>query len=276
MTTELAVAVLGAAALVCALLAAVRGTWSPCGLSMVSAINPFTERSRGNRYGTTCALFVLGSVAGGAVVAALSAGAAALVAPLLDGRPALALLLGLLAAVLALGSEVRVGGFALPLHPRQVNERWLDSYRRWIYATGFGAQIGLGFATYVMTSATYLFVALAVLTGSPALAAACGLGFGLVRGLAVTLTARATDPGRLRALHRRLDAWTTPSVAIAVVVLAAVVVALATALGGPLGLVGGLVVAATALAGTRGGREAVAALVPRAPALATVGSSPDA
>lgn len=266
MTTVLAVT-----ALVCALLAAVRGTWSPCGLSMVSAINPFTERSRGNRYGTTCALFVLGSVAGAAVVAALSAGAAALVGPLLDGRPAVALLLGLLAALVALASEVRAGGFALPLHPRQVNERWLDTYRRWIYATGYGAQIGLGFATYVMTSATYLFVALAVLTGSPALAAAAALGFGLVRGLAVTLTARATDPGRLRALHRRLDAWTAPSVAVAVLVLAAVVVALATALGGPAGLAGGLALAAVALAGTRGGRDAVRTLVPRRPVPAVDG-----
>lgn len=269
-------AALAVAALVTALLAAVRGTWSPCGLSMVSAINPFTEHSRGNRYATTAALFVLGSLAGSAVLAVPAAGAAALVAPLLDGRPAVALLLGLVAAGVALASEVRAGGFALPLHPRQVNERWLDRYRRWIYATGFGAQIGLGFATYVMTSATYLFVVLAVLTGSPALAAGTCLGFGLVRGLAVTLTARCSNPASLRALHRRLDAWTAPSVAVAVVVLAAVLVALATTLAGPVGLVGGTVLAVAALAGTAGGRASVRALAPRTPGLAPARSHPGA
>jgi hypothetical protein len=268
--------VLVVTAVVCTLLAAVRGTWSPCGLSMVSAMNPFSERSRGHSYPVTCVLFVLGAALGGVLLGALAAGAAAVVRPLVDGRPAAALLVGLLLAAVALASEVRLGGFALPVHPRQVDEQWLSSYRRWVYAAGFGLQIGAGFTTYIMTAATYLFVALAVLTGSPLLALATGLLFGVVRGLAVTLSAGATDPARLRALHRRLDRWTAPSVAVAVMVLAAVVVTLATALLGPIGLTTATAAVVVVLASTQGGRDAVRALVPGTPAVATAGSRPAA
>ena len=80
------------------------------------------------------------------------------------------------ACLVALAADRRLAGFQLPLHPRQVNELWLTRYRRWLYAVGFGAQIGSGFATYIMTAATYLMVVLAALTGSPALALATGDG----------------------------------------------------------------------------------------------------
>jgi len=36
-----------------ALAAAVRSTWSPCGLSMLSTVTPVAERARGHRYGAT-------------------------------------------------------------------------------------------------------------------------------------------------------------------------------------------------------------------------------
>ena len=182
MTGALAVTGLAVAAV-----AGARGTWSPCGLSMVSAINPMSERSRGNRYWLTALWFVLGSLLGGLVLGvgapACSPGGAAAA-----GRPAAALWIGVAACLVALAADRRVAGFQLPLHPRQVNELWLTRYRRWLYASGFGVQIGAGFATYIMTAATYLVVVLAALTGSPALAVATGAIFGLVRGLAVLLS----------------------------------------------------------------------------------------
>src|SRR5262245_28638289 len=46
---------------VVAVAAAVRSTWSPCGLSMLSSITPFGERSRGHRYSVTAAWFVVGA-----------------------------------------------------------------------------------------------------------------------------------------------------------------------------------------------------------------------
>ncbi|HEX8093590.1 hypothetical protein [Jatrophihabitans sp.] len=195
---------LAAGALLIAAVSGARGTWSPCGLSMISAINPLSERSRGNRYWLTTLWFVLGSVLGGVALGSASGLLALVLRPLADHRVA-ALWIAVLACLVALAADRRLAGFQLPLHPRQVNELWLTRYRRWLYAAGFGAQIGIGFATYIMTAATYLVVALAALTGSPALALACGTVFGLVRGLAVLLSARCRSGPALRQLHLRMS-----------------------------------------------------------------------
>ncbi len=64
----LAQPLLGGSVLVLTAAAAARGTWSPCGLSMVSAINPFSEVSRGHRYVVTVLWFVAGAVVGGALL----------------------------------------------------------------------------------------------------------------------------------------------------------------------------------------------------------------
>src|SRR5690606_28323748 len=45
-----------------ALAAAIRSTWSPCGLSMLSTITPIGEQARGNRYATSVAWFITGSI----------------------------------------------------------------------------------------------------------------------------------------------------------------------------------------------------------------------
>ena len=55
----------------------------------------------------------------------------------------------------------------LPIHRRQVNERWLDQYRPWVYGAGFGWQIGTGLSTYITTAAVYLMVVLGALTAGP-------------------------------------------------------------------------------------------------------------
>ena len=106
----------------------------------------------------------------------------------------------------------------LPIHRRQVNERWLDQYRSWVYGSGFGWQIGNGLSTYITTAAVYLMVVLAALTAAASVALAIGIGFGLVRGLAVLLTRHLTDPASLRSFHRRF-ADAGPRVGRAVVVV---------------------------------------------------------
>jgi hypothetical protein len=189
-------------ALLTAVVAAARSTWSPCGLSMLSSITPLAEHGRGNRYRTTACWFVLGAVVGGAslglVTALLTAGIGA--AGLSSTRLAtLALVAGLLAAA----SDAPRVGFRLPVHHRQVNERWLDQFRPWVYGAGFGWQIGAGVATYIKTSAVYLMIALAALTGDPWVAVGVGALFGLVRGLAVFLGRRITTPAALADFHRR-------------------------------------------------------------------------
>ncbi len=107
------------------------------------------------------------------------------------------------ASILAAASDARLGGFRLPVHHRQVNERWLDQFRPWVYGAGFGWQIGTGLVTYIKTAALYLMIVLAVLTASPVTALAIGALFGLVRGLAVLLGRGITSAATLAAFHRR-------------------------------------------------------------------------
>jgi hypothetical protein len=188
-----------------AVAAAARSTWSPCGLSMLSTITPLSERSRGHSYRATVGWFVLGATVGGATLGGVIALAAVAVRAL-GPSPTTAVALALAATVVAGVSDSGLAGVRLPIHRRQVNERWLDRYRPWVYGAGFGWQIGSGLATYITSAAVYLVVVLGALTGRPAVALALGTGFGLLRGLAVLLTRRLDTPSGLRAFHRRFTA----------------------------------------------------------------------
>jgi hypothetical protein len=221
MTTALALA-----AGFIALAAAVRSTWSPCGLSMLATITPLAERGRGHRYSTTARWFVGGSVVGGACLGVLMAGLAAAVGPLRPSSELLAVVAAV-AGLLTMTADASIGGFRLPVHHRQVNERWLDQFRSWVYGAGFGWQIGSGLTTYIKTCAVYLMIVLAALTGSPTTAFVVGIGFGLVRGLAVLLGRNITTTTALADFHRRFMA--ADKVALAVVVFCEAVVALAFA-----------------------------------------------
>lgn len=209
-----------------AVAAAIRSTWSPCGLSMLSTITPLGETGRRNRWGSTAAWFIAGAVLGGATLGAGAALLAAGVAALdLSGDAAVAIAATL--AAVSIASDLQLGGFRLPSHTRQVNETWLDQFRSWVYGGGFGWQIGVGLATYVTTSAVYLMIALAALTASPLAAFAIVTGFGLVRGLAVLLGRGLTTPERMLALHRRLEAL-LPTAQRAVVLVQVAVLAVAS------------------------------------------------
>jgi hypothetical protein len=105
--------------------------------------------------------------------------------------------------VATLVAELGLWGFRLPVHHRQVNERWLDQFRTLVYAGGFGWQVGTGLATYIMTPALYLMILLAALTTTPWVALALAASFGLIRGLAVLLGRRITDAQSLTSFHQR-------------------------------------------------------------------------
>lgn len=240
-----------------AVAAAARSTWSPCGLSMLSTITPMAERSRGRRWGLTAAWFVLGAVLGGATLGLLAAAGAALIGAFsLSGTAAL----GAAGTIALLTAGMDLGiGTQMPHHRRQVDEVWLDQYRSWVYGIGFGWQIGTGLATYIMTAAVYLTVALGALTGSPAIAMGIAVLFGLTRGLAILLGLRLTDPDRLRSFHRRFEA-AGPAVRWAVIVaqLAVAVTAATGAFGWPGAAVAAALAAAAVLV-TRGAAPAPAA-----------------
>jgi hypothetical protein len=226
------------AGVVVAVAAAARSTWSPCGLSMLSSITPFGEWARGHRYSITAGWFGLGAAVGGACLGAGAAAVAAILGAVGAGGAGGAVggggavgassagggalgaasagggvasvgggVLAVAAGLCLLGALVDAGRFGpvLPVVRRQVNDAWLARYRPWVYGAGFGWQVGVGLATYVMTAGVGVLVGLGGLTGSPVEAVTLGLIFGAVRGSTVFLTAGAADPARLRALHRWLD-----------------------------------------------------------------------
>jgi hypothetical protein len=149
--------------------------------------------------------------------------------------------------VLALASaaaDAQVFGIRVPYHRRQVNEYWLDDYRSWVYGGGFGFQIGIGVATYIMSSAVVLLVLLGALTGEPLVALGIGTLFGFVRGLGVLPGARLTDPAKLAAFHSVFDAraeWSRRFVIGAQLIVAAI------AAGAVWGFVGSVVVLVVAV-----------------------------
>lgn len=225
-------ALMGWLALAVAVVAAARSTWSPCGLSMLSSITPMTEAGRGRRYRTTALWFVAGAILGGLTLGAGMAVLAAAVSALGLGETAV-LATATVAALVAAASDARIAGRQLPFHTRQVNEDWLDLYRAWVYGAGFGWQIGVGLATYIMTAGVYLTIVLSALTGSPAVALAIGGIFGLVRGTAIFLGRGITSPDALVRFHQRFDA-AGPWVRLAMIATeASVAFAAALALGGP-------------------------------------------
>lgn len=227
--------------------AAVLSTWSPCGRSMLSTLTPVGARSRGASYRATVAWFVTGAVGGGLCLGAAMAALAALVHATAPGpRVAGAVAAG--AAALAAVLDVVLGPARIPGHHRQVNERWLDRYRPWVYGAGFGWQIGAGLATYVTTVLLYLLVALAALSASPVAALALGAGFGLVRGLAVLVGRHITGPDALLAFHRRFDRLEAPARHCAAGVTAALALILAVSAAGATVSAGGTLAAFAVLA----------------------------
>jgi MFS family permease len=242
---------LAVSAFVVAAATAVRSTWSPCGLSMLSTITPFGERAKGHSYRATASWFVVGGTVGGATLG----GVAALLAAVVRGwgrSPATLGLCALAATLIAVVSDTGAAGVRLPIHRRQVNERWLDRYRPWVYGAGFGWQIGTGLATYITTAAVYLMVVLAALTGDPLVALGVGVLFGLLRGLAVLLTRRLRDPAELLAFHRRFASAGPRAGRATVVVECCVAAALTAAVHSPVALgVTALAVAAVGVMAVR-------------------------
>jgi hypothetical protein len=187
---------------------------------MLASITPLGERGRRSRWGITITAFALGAtVAGAAAGAALGAlGSVALGSVGVHARLAV-LTVALVAAVAV---DVRPG--AAPGPRRQVDERWLDEFRGWVYGLGFGAQLGVGVTTIVTSAATYVAILAALLTGDVARGALV-LGFyGWARGVTPLIAAGVERPEELIALHRRLERWRQPAARLCTAALAGVLV----------------------------------------------------
>ena len=204
---------------------------------MLGSITPLGERGHARRWSSTVAYYLVGSLAGGALIGGLLGlvGAGAADAGLrLSGTTVLLVLAALCLA--GIGLDLRVAGLRLPTVHRQVNEDWLARYRGWVIGVGFGAQLGLGVVTIVTTATVYVALAAALLSGSFTAGLAIGGVFGLVRALPLLAARRVDTPPRLRAQHQRLARWEPRAHRSAVLVqaatvLVAVLTAILTAIG---------------------------------------------
>lgn len=167
---------------------------------MLSSIHPLGERARGNRWGVTAGWYLAGALVGGSALGAISGGLGALLLPEISSVTAAAIA----AAVAALAAIADLLHWPVPSPERQVNESWLTRYRPWVYASGFGFQLGTGVMTFVKTATIPALWLLAVLAANPATGAVIGACFGLLRGAAILTVAGVRDPNRLRDYFRRM------------------------------------------------------------------------
>jgi hypothetical protein len=165
---------------------------------MLASIHPLGERARHNRWGVTITSYTLAAIAGGAVVGALLGGIGSLF-PLGATQRRLILVGAALAAGVLDLARVPPPGPA-----RQVNERWIGRYRGWVYGAGFGAQLGVGAATYVVTWGVLAIYLVEVAAGDPGAGALIGAVFGAGRALAPLAAVIIDRPSRLTSFHRRM------------------------------------------------------------------------
>jgi hypothetical protein len=109
-----------------------------------------------------------------------------------------------------------MAGPGLPSLRRQVNEDWLRRYRGWVYAAGFGFQLGLGVVTIVTISAVYLTFIAALLSGSLMTGLLIGGSFGLLRAMPLVATTRVHLPRHLAGVDGALRRWDSPIRRIAI------------------------------------------------------------
>lgn len=162
---------------------------------MLTSIAPLGERSRGYRWSVTMAQFVAAATIGGALTG-LVAGTIGWSLGL--GPTGVAAWIVLVAASASALIDATPARRIMRVPHRQVDERWFTRYRRWIYATGFGLQLGLGFVTVIPSALIVLVALLAAATGDPVAGTAVGATFGAVRGASLLVVARAVDPSSLR------------------------------------------------------------------------------
>ncbi len=167
---------------------------------MLTSISPLGERARGNRWSLTVLWLTFGSACGGAVVGTVAGvfGQAVLMSVGHNIRLATLVLACAAAAAWDLSSQ-RFPGL------RQVDEDWLVAYRRWVYAAGFGLQLGAAVLTVVNTALVPLFLLAALLAGDIWAGGLIGAVFGVVRGVSLLAVRGIRNPDDLRGLHRRLD-----------------------------------------------------------------------
>lgn len=181
---------------------------------MLASITPLGERSRRSSWTVTTAMHTFGSLVGGAAVGAL----AGLLGWLAVEGVSIRARVAMLAAALTAGLLLELSRGGLPGPRRQVDERWLDRYRGWVYGLGYGAQLGTGLVTVIVSSAVYVVPLAAFLTARPLAGALIGGVAGGLRGVTVFAASGVTTPARLVAFHARMGNMERPVRTVALLV----------------------------------------------------------
>jgi sulfite exporter TauE/SafE len=172
---------------------------------MLGSMSPVGDSSRNQRWWITATAYAVASVVAGAVMGAGLGAAGQALAGIVRVRAALRLL-ALGAMLIAAAALDSAAGGRLPTWRRQVDERWLTTYRGWVYGAGFGAQLGLGVATIVTSAATYATLTAAFLSMSWREGLLIGVVFGAARATPLLLMARVRSADRLYAVTRKVAA----------------------------------------------------------------------
>jgi sulfite exporter TauE/SafE len=179
---------------------------------MLGSLHPLGQRVRNGRWWVTVTAYILSSIAGGALIGT-ALGAAGHEVRAVAGQPSPAIAVALLACFGLAGAVLDVQPFRLrlPTITRQVDEAWRYRYRNWVYATGYGFQLGVGFVTIVTTAAVYTTLVATFLLGSLQLGGLLGAWFGLSRSLSVLSVARVETSRQFDAIDEGLRRWNRPS-----------------------------------------------------------------
>jgi sulfite exporter TauE/SafE len=194
---------------------------------MLASITPLGERGRQSHWTVTVTAFALGATVAGAVAGGFLGALGSPLAGDITGHGRTLAVAAALIAALALDLSART----VPGPRRQVDERWLDRYRGWVYGLGFGSQLGLGIVTVITSAATYVVLLCALASGHLVTGAAIMGLYGALRGLTPLLAAGVRTPWHLMALHARLRGAEAATARAGAAVLA---------VAGTLGLVAGL------------------------------------
>ncbi len=170
---------------------------------MLASITPLGERGRQSRWGVTATAFLLGAVGAGVAGGAFLGFVGSLLVSGLGLHARLTLLAG--GALIALALDA--SGLKVPGPRRQVDERWRERYRGWVWGGGYGTQLGVGVTTVVSSAATYLALWAALLAARADAGALIVGVFGLVRGLQPLATWKVRRPAELVSFHARLGRW---------------------------------------------------------------------
>jgi hypothetical protein len=172
-----------------AMLIGLTGTWSPCGFSMVETIGP-TGHTGGRRTVAAASLtFIPGAVAGGI----LTFGLLALVGGFVHG--------GRVAYLIAAIAEAR-GAPIVPQIRRQLPEHWRRVLPMPLAAALYGALLGLGFTTFVLSFGVWALAGISFAVGELEAGVVIGAAFGIGRAIPIAVLAPLADrPAGIRAVE---------------------------------------------------------------------------